>query len=127
MSRTVCFIDEKDGQVAKCLTECEPMECKTCKHNPFPGGIVPEDRVLRAMSGIKIHEKPSAPFEYEPLSDRAYAHMMKYRQSLEHRNFVASIHGYLDNAESRHRYWDKLYPKIEKIKKRHRHKASKWR
>lgn len=127
MSRLVCFIDAEDGQVAACLAECETNDicCETCKHNPFPNKIIPEDRVLRAMSGIKIPEKPAAPFEYEPLSESAYAHMIKYRQSLEHRNFVAGIHRSLDNAESRHR-WKKPQRKNKKCKKC-RHKASKRR
>jgi hypothetical protein len=62
MARFVCFIDDKDGQYGTCLAELEEENqavkegrkyngciciCTGCNHNPFPGGIVPDDRVLR--------------------------------------------------------------------------------
>jgi hypothetical protein len=55
MSRLVCFIDDKDGQVATCLAECKNPDqtsfcCETCEFNPFPGKIVPKDRVLRKLT-----------------------------------------------------------------------------
>lgn len=65
MSRVMCFFDEKDGQWASCIDKFEG-DCSSCKHNPFPGGIIPEDRVLR---------RKRIQFEYEPLTDEEYAEM----------------------------------------------------
>lgn len=54
MNRRVCFFDEKDGQVATCLAECIPnrksCNCEQCDLNPFPGKVIPEDRVLRNIT-----------------------------------------------------------------------------
>jgi hypothetical protein len=50
MSRKVCFFDDEDGQTATCSSECRGdtvICCATCEDNPFPGKVVPEDRVLR--------------------------------------------------------------------------------
>jgi len=78
MSRIVCFFDDETGQSAICLNQNEQntyvIDCKNCKTNPFPGKIIPSDRVLRS-----IIMKTKVPFEYEILSDDEYAQMMAGR------------------------------------------------
>jgi len=72
MSRYVCFIDDEDGQHGLCLNEVSFIkDCKTCKMNPFPKGIVPDDRILRREN--------MSPCEYELMSDREYNGMIKGR------------------------------------------------
>jgi len=72
MSRYVCFIDDEDGQQAICLNETSFIKnCKDCKMNPFPNGIVPEDRVLRKTM-------PES-FEYGYLTDSEYKEMIEGR------------------------------------------------
>jgi hypothetical protein len=68
MSRRVCFFDEEEGQTAICIREDE--NCTTCDCNPFPGRIIPKDRVLL---------KKRIRFEYEPLTDEEYTEMISGR------------------------------------------------
>jgi hypothetical protein len=49
MARHVCFFD--DEGTATCIKEDADeviVTCETCDCNPFPGRIVPSDRILRA-------------------------------------------------------------------------------
>jgi len=48
MSRLVCFTSE-DGMVATCTREDgeSVICCGTCDQNPFPGKVIPKDRVLK--------------------------------------------------------------------------------
>lgn len=55
MARLVCFFDDESAQTATCLAEClnpdqHVFDCESCEYNPFPGKIVPEDRVLRKVT-----------------------------------------------------------------------------
>jgi hypothetical protein len=55
MSRLVCFTDDETGQIGTCLMEIVNTDmtsfcCETCEHNPFPGKVIPEDRVLREVT-----------------------------------------------------------------------------
>jgi len=72
MSRIVCFFSDEDGQTGICLNSEQRIDCKKCNMNPFPGKIVPDDRVLRSSN-------MTADFEYEPLTDDEQYEMMKGR------------------------------------------------
>jgi hypothetical protein len=73
MGRVMCFFDEEDGQWAACIDKFEG-DCSSCERNPFPGKIIPVDRVLR---------RKRIQFEYELMTDEEYAEMMGGRDQSE--------------------------------------------
>lgn len=46
MGRVMCYFNERLGEWALCVDKFEG-DCVSCAKNPFPSGIIPEDRVLR--------------------------------------------------------------------------------
>jgi hypothetical protein len=82
-SRDVCFISEEDGQQGICLHEHDDNECRSCDSNPFPGRVIPSDRVLRAVKKPKkvtckicrkrLSDKPECPIAHFGKDTRSIA------------------------------------------------------